>query len=371
LPLADKLGQDQRMVLRVRDLLALAAAELVQLQRDERRDREQDKRDETAAQPREATDPTWRIDGIRHRTLVPRVRFLQMRVEITIEVVKKRSAEAGLGAPPRQYAFPLRGKENSRPGGAVRRRRSKFSGSAVAVHIDVSLRFRGVVLCCNMGLSLPPIMRSLSARLLVLTMFFVMVSEILIFAPSIGRFRVGYLEDRVAAGRLAVLALEATPNNVVSQPLADQLLAHVGALGIVLHKNSNVTLMIDSEMPPSIDATVDLRDTDFFGAIKEAFVTLLGSRDRVLRVLGVSPRDANSLVEVLLYEEPMRREMWHFGIRVLELSLFISLMTAALVYLSLQWALVRPMQRLTAAIMAFRADPESVAQVIEPSTRRD
>jgi signal transduction histidine kinase len=214
-------------------------------------------------------------------------------------------------------------------------------------------------------------MRSLSARLLVLTMFFVMVSEILIFAPSIGRFRVGYLEDRIAAGRLAVLALEATPNNVVSQPLADQLLAHVGALGIVLHKNSNVTLMIDSEMPPSIDATVDLRNTDFFGAIKEAFVTLLGSRDRVLRVLGVSPRDANSVVEVLLYEEPMRREMWHFGIRVLELSLFISLMTAALVYLSLRWALVRPMQRLTAAIMAFRADPESVAQVIEPSTRRD
>ena len=70
---------------------------------------------------------------------------------------------------------------------------------------------------------LPPVLRSLSARLLVLTIFFVMLGEVMIFAPSVGRFRITYLEDKIAAGRLAVLALEATPDNVVSQPLADQL----------------------------------------------------------------------------------------------------------------------------------------------------
>lgn len=36
---------------------------------------------------------------------------------------------------------------------------------------------------------LPPLARSLSARLLVLTIFFVMLAEIFIFAPSIARFR--------------------------------------------------------------------------------------------------------------------------------------------------------------------------------------
>ncbi len=222
-----------------------------------------------------------------------------------------------------------------------------------------------------MRLPLPTVMRSLSARLLVLTAFFVMLSEVLIFAPSVGRFRISYLEDRIAAGRLAVLALEATPDNVVSQPLADQLLARVGALGVVLHKNSNVTLMIDSEMPPAVDATVDLREVSFFPAIRQAFVTLFGGGDRVLRVLGIAPHDANSVVEVLLYESPMRHEMWAFGIRILELSLFISLMTAALVYLSLQWLLVRPMRRITAAITAFRADPESAGPVLVPSGRND
>jgi signal transduction histidine kinase len=222
-----------------------------------------------------------------------------------------------------------------------------------------------------MRLTLPPVLRSLSARLLVFTIFFVMLGEVMIFAPSVGRFRVTYLEGKIAAGHLAVLALEATPDNVVSQPLADQLLAHVGALGVVLHKRNNITLMIDSEMPPKVDATFDLRDIRFMPAIRDAFVTLLGSKDRVLRILDQSPQDPNSTVEVLLYEEPMRDEMWRFGIRILELSILISLIAAALVYISLQWLLVRPMRRITAAMTAFRANPEDASRDIVPGRRTD
>ncbi len=54
---------------------------------------------------------------------------------------------------------------------------------------------------------MPPVLRSLSARLLVLTIFFVMLGEVMIFAPSVGRFRITYLEGKIAAGHLAVLAL--------------------------------------------------------------------------------------------------------------------------------------------------------------------
>jgi signal transduction histidine kinase len=53
------------------------------------------------------------------------------------------------------------------------------------------------------------------------------------------------------------------------------------------------------------------------------------------------------------------------------LSLVISLITATLVYLSLQWLLVRPMRRITESITAFRDDPEIVTQIIAPSNRRD
>ena len=52
--------------------------------------------------------------------------------------------------------------------------------------------------------------QSLSARLLVLTIFFVMLGEVLIFVPSVARFRMTYFENRLAAGHIATLSLEAS-----------------------------------------------------------------------------------------------------------------------------------------------------------------
>ena len=210
----------------------------------------------------------------------------------------------------------------------------------------------------------------LSARLLVLTIFFVMVSVVLIFVPSVARFRLAYLEDRIDAAHLAISALEATPDNMVSKQLTRELLAHVGAHGIVVH-TPDKTLMLAPEMPPNVDATYDLRNQGMFAMIGDAMMTLSMSGNRVLRVLGVAPKDPAVTVEVLLDEQPMRTEMWRFGARVLEISFVVSLITAALVYLSLQWLLVTPLKRLTASMIAFRKNPEDASHVETPSARGD
>jgi signal transduction histidine kinase len=209
-----------------------------------------------------------------------------------------------------------------------------------------------------------------SARLLLLTVFFVMLSEVLIFLPSVARDRLAFLEDRIDAARLAVFALEATPDNMVSQTLANELLADVGAHGIVVHKE-DATLMIDSEMPPTPDATVDLRQVGMFRLMRDALGTLFRSDNRILRVLDVSRKEPGVVVELLLDEAPLRDEMWNFGGRLLGVSIVISLITAALVYVSLQWLLVAPMRRLTQGMIKFREDPQDASRVIEPAKRRD
>src|SRR5258707_5370259 len=63
--------------------------------------------------------------------------------------------------------------------------------------------------------------------------------------------------------------------------------------------------------------------------------------------------------------------MVEFSIRILLLSLLISAITAALVYLALHVLLVRPMRRMTANMVAFRADPENPARIIAASDRLD
>jgi hypothetical protein len=113
-------------------------------------------------------------------------------------------------------------------------------------------------------------------------------------------------------------------------------LSHVDAKMVALKKPGAGKLMLLAEQPAAIDATFDLRQASFLGLIGEAFVTLQAPPNRVLRVLGRSPKDPNLLVEVVLEEGTLQSAMIDFSGRILLLSLVISLVTATLVYYSLQ-----------------------------------
>jgi signal transduction histidine kinase len=220
-------------------------------------------------------------------------------------------------------------------------------------------------------LSLPPLAKGLSARLLLLTIAFVMLAEVLIYAPSVGRFRLVYLEERLAAAHLAILALDATPDQMIDEDLERELLEHVRAYSVGLTRPGAGKLMLMVSTPGPVDASYDLREGSFFGLIGDAFMTLMEDDGRILRIVGVSPKDRQTLVEVVLEEAPLRRDMIAYSERILALSLVISLFTAALVYLSLHLLMVRPMRRITENMARFRDDPEDVSRIMSPSGRSD
>src|SRR5256885_2323881 len=68
----------------------------------------------------------------------------------------------------------------------------------------------------------------LSAKLLLLTVLFVMVAEVFIYVPSIANFRLNWLNDRLAAAHTAALVLDAAPSSMVPDSLARQLLDSIG-----------------------------------------------------------------------------------------------------------------------------------------------
>ena len=57
----------------------------------------------------------------------------------------------------------------------------------------------------------------LSWRILALVVTAVMTAEVFIFLPSIARFRAVNLEQLIESGTLAALALDATPDNMVTE----------------------------------------------------------------------------------------------------------------------------------------------------------
>lgn len=67
----------------------------------------------------------------------------------------------------------------------------------------------------------------------------------------------------------------------------------------------------------------------------------------------------------------MRTALIDYSERILLLSIVISLITASLLFFSLQRLMVRPMRRLTDSMVAFRADPENPAATVAPSRRSD
>jgi len=211
----------------------------------------------------------------------------------------------------------------------------------------------------------------LSGKLLVLTILFVMMAEVLIYVPSIAYFRISWLTDRLAAAHTGALVLEAAPNGMVPDSLARQILNSVGAKAIAMKTGQQRRMLALSELPTSVRQEVDIRDVQAYRAIVAAFETLVLCNDSdVIRAVGPAPM-GGQFVEIVLEEGPLRRAMWRYSRNILLLSLVISGFSAALVYLALHYLFVRPMRRITANMVAFRENPETPAAGPPESTRLD
>jgi signal transduction histidine kinase len=220
---------------------------------------------------------------------------------------------------------------------------------------------------------LPTIRRSLTTRLLVWTIGFVMLAEVLIYVPSIARFRVQALRDTVNSAHLATLAIDAArqADTMISPELVDKLLGHARSLAVVRFQSGEPRRVVLGEVPQRIDATYDLRHAMFFDLIWDALKTLAAPAGRPIRVIAYSPRDGKVLLEVFLSEAPVRDAMIAYSWRILGVSVIISLFAACLVYLSLHALMVRPLRRLTENMSGFRDAPEAPGRLMKPSGRGD
>jgi signal transduction histidine kinase len=212
---------------------------------------------------------------------------------------------------------------------------------------------------------------NLSSRLLILTVSFVMLAEVLIWTPSVARFRKSYIEDFIARAYLSMVALDAMPETQPNQDLENALLHQTDALAIIVNRPDRRMLMVGGDMPPAVDLSVDMRKETIFSMIAAAFDTLTRTDNRVIRAIGMPPKQDDLTVEVLFEEETMRTAMLEFSWRIFNLSLVISLITASLVYFALQWMIVRPIRRLTHAMVGFRDNPEDATRIIQPTPRGD
>lgn len=219
----------------------------------------------------------------------------------------------------------------------------------------------------------PPRWRdSLSVRLLAITIGVILLVELMIFIPSAINFRDNWLDERLQAARLAMLSLEAAPSQSVSEELSRELLENAEVISVVKIGNDRRELVL-APIAPIVNDNVQTihRSTETWPARLGHMTSLFfETQDTIMKVDSEADM-GQSLLEVLIPQAPLRHELWQFSRRILALSLLISIVAGTLVYLVLDYLVVRPMRHVTASIVQFRNNPGAPNVKTPPSKRKD
>jgi signal transduction histidine kinase len=209
-------------------------------------------------------------------------------------------------------------------------------------------------------------LNTLSGRFLILTVIFVMLAEIMIFVPSIARYRADFLLTRLKQAQIAALTQLATEEMIMPE-LEAELLANAEVYNVVLRRDEVRQLVLSSEVPGEVYDTVDLRAAGPWELIRDAFALLADPQNRIIRVIGYPVQDAGTLIEVTMETRQLREAMVDYGLRILVLSALISIVTAFLLFLAVRRLLVLPIRRVVRHMQTYAEAPEDARRVIAPN----
>jgi signal transduction histidine kinase len=215
-----------------------------------------------------------------------------------------------------------------------------------------------------------PLARGLSIKLLVLTVLFVMIAEVLIFLPSIANFKLRWLEERLGTAAAVSVVLVQEDSESLPRPLQDDVLMAIGAKAIAVRDGGASRLLVIAEMPPEVDEHIDLARTGPVEAMSGALDTLVFGGQRMLRVFGKVGESATEF-ELVIPDKRLREAMLVYSRNVALLSLVISLFTATLVYAAIDRIMIRPIRAMTNSMLSFARAPDDPGRIIAPEDRSD
>lgn len=203
------------------------------------------------------------------------------------------------------------------------------------------------------------ISRRLSSKLLLLTIGFVMLAEMLLFIPSIALERQNWLSERTQQAGLLAQALTGVPDYEASEILTLQFMTDTDVMLMAAKRDGMTELMLGSP-PDEIGGMIalDLREKQRFPSLVAPFQDIFSDGDEVLRVTAKSPVFGQDALELLIPREKLRLALLDYLKRIFWLSLIIAIITGGLIYFAMSAMIIRPVQQLAEDMTAFREDPE-------------
>ncbi|OYX03710.1 MAG: two-component sensor histidine kinase [Caulobacter vibrioides] len=211
----------------------------------------------------------------------------------------------------------------------------------------------------------------LSARLLLFTAVVVNFGGLLILPPALAAYEEQWLLDRVRAGELASTIAESDPELRVSDAVANQMFDQAGAVTVAVQVDGARRLVLPPKQPFETPYLVDLRRQNPGSWLAAPFYTLTSPKGAMVRVMAEPRFRKAEFIEVVLPDAPLKARLVAYFWQLAGVTIFVATLAGVLVYAFLNIFLVRPMQRITLAMEAFRSDPDDPAARIALSNRRD
>ena len=214
---------------------------------------------------------------------------------------------------------------------------------------------------------------SLSARLLLFTIFFVLLAEIVIYVPSIANFRETWIEQKLSEANIAILVVEAAPDYMVSRMLADELLANTENYSIVRKVDEEHQQALMPVEPYKVAKRFDMRNLSWIQSVKDTF-SALGNMQRtnyLIEATGDAAGDEYREISIVFDEALLCQDMYDYSLNIAILTVVISFLVAMLLYYNLSNLLVLPVKKITENMIAFRRAPEDLTKRFKPDDRAD
>jgi len=137
----------------------------------------------------------------------------------------------------------------------------------------------------------------LSAKLLWLTIIFIMLAEVLIFLPSVANFRNVWLKNHLEIAEAAGIVYTDTANVSLSVEASENLLQAVQAEAIAFRQDGRSMLLASADVQLDVIQHIDLDNSTVFGSIANSIAMLFMNPNSHYRVFGRSSSD-NKTIEL-------------------------------------------------------------------------
>ncbi len=219
----------------------------------------------------------------------------------------------------------------------------------------------------------PRFFKGLSFKLIGTLIVVILLVEVMIYLPSVANFRASWLNDKLSNASVAISVLDVVPD-VMDLPdgLADKLLDSAGAIAMVYRRDGQSQLISHSkiQMPTSV-IRADMRATDPLSLVVGALDSLFFGSSRVLNIVGIVSDKKTAIIEVLVFEEPLRQAMFGYSRNIVILSLIVALMTSAIIFIFINRVFILPINIIIQNMIAFRKNPQDASLIMKESKRQD